>query len=156
MRILKKDIRDVISPAIIIHVVNDENVMGAGVAKSLYEKWPEVKRDYHAAFEDATPVSPVQLGDVLVTEIQDSPGLYLLSLVAQRGYAKETSLEGKQCFLDYGALEKCISNVVRFQTSKQCSVYLPFFMGCGLAGGNWDKVAKLVSYDNWYACKLSK
>lgn len=33
--------------AAICHQVNCQNVMGSGVAKAIFTKWPEVKTEYH-------------------------------------------------------------------------------------------------------------
>ena len=42
---IKGDIRDT-DCKVIAHGVNCQGVMGSGVAKALYEKWPEVKKSY--------------------------------------------------------------------------------------------------------------
>lgn len=46
MRIIKGNILDV-EEGIIIHQVNCFDVMGAGLAKSLYTKYPVIKETYH-------------------------------------------------------------------------------------------------------------
>lgn len=46
---IKTVIGDVVeaSEDIICHQVNCQNVMGAGVAKALYTRFPQVKQSYH-------------------------------------------------------------------------------------------------------------
>ena len=39
----------------IVHQVNCQNVMGSGVAKAIYTKWPEVKIEYHKYCDGINP-----------------------------------------------------------------------------------------------------
>lgn len=41
-----------ISQGIIMHQVNCQNIMGAGVAKNLYQTYPQVKELYHQLAEE--------------------------------------------------------------------------------------------------------
>ena len=45
-----KDITS-ITKGVIMHQVNCQNVMGSGVAKALYTKYPQVKSEFHKLAE---------------------------------------------------------------------------------------------------------
>lgn len=62
-----------ISHGLIMHQVNCQNVMGAGVAKNLYQTYPQVKELYHQLAEEYnTPtkrfglLQPVEISDELI------------------------------------------------------------------------------------------
>lgn len=135
MTLITQDVTKLTGSFILIHVVNNRNVMGAGVAKAISDTWPEVKGDYHAFFDKPT-LDPV-MGAVILSQV--APAGYVLSLIAQDGYGND----GKR-YLDYPALSDCLDRVVRIAGSLGIAVYAPFNMGCGLAGGDWPLVKTMV------------
>lgn len=144
---IKKDIATV-ETGIILHQVNCQNAMGAGVAKSLYMRWPEVKMQYHKAFEDSTKeelfksFQYVETGEVLIVNsfTQFNFGMSDLTGI---------------CYTDMEAL---ISNLkyICEKFAKQ-TVYIPKYLGCGLAGGNWDELyAEIKDIENLIICDIEK
>lgn len=135
MYIIEKDITELVPPFIIMHVANNKGVMGAGVAKAISDRWPEVKADYLECPE-------YELGDVIVSSV-DKDG-FVATMIAQDGYGRD----GK-CYLKYDALKECIDQVIRIRQlmdrDEKPMLFLPFGMGCGLAGGNWDTVHDILS-----------
>ena len=50
-------------------------------------------------------------------------------------------------YTDYEALQKCFDNVYYFcETNNINRIALPYKMGCGLGGGDWNVVMSLLAY----------
>ena len=54
MKIINKDITT-LKKGILIQQVNCQNAMGSGVAKAIYQKWPQVKNEYHKFSQNKKP-----------------------------------------------------------------------------------------------------
>lgn len=130
---------------IIPHCCNDQNLMGSGVAKALYSKWPEVKEKYHSG--------KMELGKTSVAVIRKDSTI-VVNMIAQHGVMVKRNERGIAVGEDgrppirYEALvqamkmvkyhiKKCIENDIKVE------VHCPKF-GCDLAGGDWDIVSTLI------------
>lgn len=115
---------------IFCHQVNCRRVMGSGIAKQIREKYPEVFQ----AYARKTPM----LGEILPVSCLD--GRICVNMYAQDGYGRD-----KQ-YTDYQAFQKCLDSLVGFlATQRQDAVVaFPYNIGCGLAGGDWNVVEKLL------------
>lgn len=127
-----KSITDV-TEGIIVHQVNCQNVMGAGVARAIYEKYPKVKSDYHT-FCSGMKDPKALLGDMLYTGIKEN--LYVISLFTQEFYGN--SKITKKCYTHEDLLIARIIHIC--EKHKQMPIYIPEYIGCGLAGGNWSYI----------------
>jgi len=134
MRIIDKDILDV-SYGIIAHQVNCQGVMGAGLALKIARKWPEIKRRYQRCCI-TNSVFGLGLGEIDWEYAQKS--LIIVSLFAQDRYGKDKR------YTDYDALAKCLDKLSDLRSVMGKDVYLPYGLGCGLAGGDWDVVSELI------------
>lgn len=127
---------------IVCHQVNAKGVMGAGLARSIRKQWITAYHDYINAFNDKN----LKLGEVIFSNvIAGSPNLQVASMCAQSNYgnSKSTGIT----YTDYQAFEACLDKVRIWQ--KSCMngvlpVYLPYGIGCGLAGGNWSVIKHLM------------
>jgi hypothetical protein len=66
-------------------------------------------------------------------------------MVAQLGYGNSKSTGAT--YTDYQAFEICLNKVKIWQSNcleGVLPVYLPYGIGCGLAGGNWDVIKHLI------------
>jgi len=123
-----------VQQGIICHQVNCMGKMGAGLALSIRKKWPKVYEDYMAAFHD----KHLRLGVVILTHIV--PGqLCVASLCGQYYYGRG------RVYTNYPALKMCFNNVERISKSSKLPVYIPYGMGCTLAGGNWKTVYSIIA-----------
>ena len=115
---------------IFCHQVNCKRVMGAGVAKQIRNKYPEV----YQAYMKKTPT----LGDVLPVFCSD--GRICINMYAQDGYGRDKR------YTDYQAFQKCLNGLVNFLATQRqdAIVAFPYNIGCGLAGGDWNIVEKLL------------
>lgn len=55
---------------VIMHGVNNINIMGTGVAKALFTKWPKVKSEYHKYCNAYG--WPLELGGSILTQVEDN------------------------------------------------------------------------------------
>lgn len=144
MEIVKMDLLDV-SEGIIAHQVNVRGVMGAGVALSIRKKYPKVFEQYSHLCRLSAGVS--LLGFVQPVRVSDS--LVVLNVFGQEGHRRgrrETSYDATAT-----AWEK-ISE--RYGDGR--NLFIPYLMGCGLAGGDWSIYEAIVSQycPRTVACEL--
>ena len=118
---------------VVCHQVNCKGVMGAGLAKQIRQKFPRVYEDYLE--KCATTPSDRLLGSVQFCFAPCSAGYVIANVFAQNGYGYG------RCFTDYDALAKALTRVA--QMFPDSTIRLPYHMGCGLAGGDWDTVSKI-------------
>lgn len=131
-----KDITS-ITKGVIMHQVNCQNVMGSGVAKALYTKYPQVKSEFHklAKLHD-TPqkrygmFQPVVIADELI--ICNSYSQMNYGFDKNVRYTNETLLINNLHRLDEYAKER------------QLPAYVPEYIGCGLGNGDWDTIKDYI------------
>lgn len=123
-------------PMVIAHVCNDVGGWGKGFVKALSARWdlPEREyRDWHAN----RAYDCFALGNVQVVCV--APGLWVANMVAQHGLGRS----GRTPPIRYAALRSCLVSLARFVLDQHASVHMPR-IGCGLAGGKWERVEPLV------------
>lgn len=139
MNIIKKDITT-IDEGVILHQVNCQNAMESGVAKALFTKWPQIKTEYHKAFEKLSK-------DRLYGQIQRiviNENIIVLNSFSQYNYGRD-----KKVYTNMKYLKENIYKAYKYAKSRNQKLYIPEFVGCGLAGGNWEELMKeLKYYDN--------
>lgn len=123
--------------AAICHQVNCQNVMGAGVAKALYTKWPEIKREYHEFCSGQRPRD--LLGKIQIVELSEFPAG---NKVVINVFGQLTFGHDKICYTRYDALAKAFEEINRICAFK--TIAFPYGFGCGLAGGDWATIEKLM------------
>ena len=136
LRIVKGDLL-LAKEAVICHQVNCQDMMGSGVAKALYTKWPEIKREYHAFCADKRPRE--LLGKIQVVELAEFPAMQkvVINIFGQLNCGHDNI-----CYTRYDALEKAFDEINRVCASK--TLAFPHGFGCGLAGGDWATIEKLM------------
>ena len=118
---------------LIVHQVNCFGVMGAGVAKQIKEKWPEVYDGYYELCKANSHYRTELLGCVYWKCVGYNK--YIGCLFGQYGLSNN----GKRA-TDYPSLKEGLLKVRDFSEGGRCSVAMPYGIGCGLAGGDWDGV----------------
>lgn len=134
MQVIEKDILTV-EDGIICHQVNVFGVMGAGLALKIKYKWPNVFNKYKEYCQVAN--KKTLLGSVLVVDINDN--LSVANIFSQYDFGRNTG-----CHTDYDELDQCLRTLVSIAAELNKPIYLPYKLGCGLAGGDWDIVAYLI------------
>lgn len=123
---------------VIVHQVNCQGVMGKGLAKQIREAYPEVYEQYLylcKEYKDYGCKTHELLGMTEIVRVGFNR--FVANLFAQEYYGS-----GKKCYTDYDALRKCLATVNSEFAGKVVAV--PYKLGCGLAGGNWDIVSKII------------
>lgn len=130
---LKQDITT-IDYGIICHQVNCMGVMGAGLAKTIRYKWPTVYADY---CQVANSKTGLQLGMVITTQVERN--VVVASLCGQRFYGRDKR------YTDYEAMCTCLRNLMYLNSNNNWPIYIPYKMGCNLAGGDWEVVQRIIA-----------
>lgn len=126
MQTIEGNILD-IETGIICHQVNCQGVFNAGLARQIRKKYPVVYQHYMEWYKKGI----WELGMVQVVHVTD--GLFVANLAGQDKY-------GNKQYTDYSALKKCFSELSLYDSQ----VYIPYGIGCGLGGGNWEIVGSLI------------
>lgn len=120
---------------IICHQVNCKGVMGAGLAKQIKTLYPEVYTEYYNLCKENNPEK--LLG--VCQQVSCHNGRYVANLFGQLGYGKN------KIQTDYKALEQALSIVAQRAIQYEESVGIPYLLGCGLAGGDWNIVYEIIN-----------
>ena len=117
---------------IICHQVNCQGVMGAGLAKQIRNKHPKVYDHY---IWHCKTFKPNLLGNIILDSINEKQ--VIASLFAQDRYGRDKR------YTDYDAFEKCLKTIACFAKENEV-IALPYKIGCGLGGGDWDIILSLI------------
>lgn len=123
-------------PTYICQQVNCKGVMGAGLAMQICIQWPVVYQRY---LEFCYGNNGNKLGTY--QEVLVEPKLYVVNLFGQNGYGR-----GKRQ-TNYAALAAALFSFFRdcAQKNQDVTIRLPYGLGCGLAGGDWNTVLDIIS-----------
>lgn len=117
-----------VTHGIIVHQVNCQGVMGAGIALQIRHKWPEVYEQYRKF--------KFKLGQIQLVKITNS--LYVCNLAGQDRYGRE------ERYTDYDALKKGFTTLNVWASASNLPIYIPKFIGSANAGGDWKIVNSLI------------
>lgn len=126
---------------VIVHVCNDVGGWGSGFVLSLSKRWPQPEATYRAWFKERDSEElewpPFAPGSTVFVPVDDDT--YVANMIAQHGVGRK---DGPP--IRYDALEECLRDVEMWaRDNDHASVHMPR-IGCGLAGGEWTKVAAIV------------
>lgn len=162
MRIIEGNILG-IRRGIVCHQVNCQNVMGSGVAKALYTKYPNVKAEYHRYIEQTNHNFRASRSMSLhpryflgytqfITSDKNFPSseFVVANLFGQEYFGRDKT----KVYTDYAALDNALAEAVRKRDAwfgnleDKVEVYVPYGIGCGTANGDWNIVSKIIEkYD---------
>lgn len=124
---------------LIAHQVNCQGVMGTGLAKQIRNVYPSVYWQYKEYCEvyGATLLGTAQILKVSNGEIQPT---WIVNLFGQLKYGRDRR------YTDYEALKSALEQLANYvyTTGPAFRIALPYKLGCGAAGGNWDKVLGII------------
>jgi len=118
----------------IVQQVNCIGVMGGGLALQIRQKYPSVYRRYREYCE-ATKARKL-LGKVLLVPTDD--GKVICNVFGQLTIGTERQQT------DYAALSRAFTSLDRI-IPKNESVAIPYMIGSGLGGGNWNIIKSMIS-----------
>lgn len=132
---------------IICHQVNCQGVMGHGIAKQVKEKYRGVFDEYKRYCDAHADNRAAMLGEALIVDMYhgaavldwlvNSESKFIANIFGQLTY-------GTGLRTDYKALVSGLEVVARFAKEHNLSVAIPYKIGCGLAGGDWNKVSMFI------------
>lgn len=136
----------------IAHQVNCRGVMGAGIALQIKNKYPEVYNAYKVFCNINTTKPP--LGKSLCVWTKDNH--CIINVFGQLGYGRA------QQQTDYDALysgfamaaEEIRNTFLNGNPCYQIPIAIPYGIGCGLAGGDWEKVEEILKLIEKNHCVL--
>jgi O-acetyl-ADP-ribose deacetylase (regulator of RNase III) len=123
-------------PRIVVHVCNDIGGWGKGFVLALSKRWPAAERSYQEWHKSSAEV-PFELGQVQFVEVELS--IWVANLIGQHGIRPASGIPPVR----YEAVREGLRRVADFALIKEATVHMPR-IGCGLAGGSWDEVGRIV------------
>lgn len=123
--------------SVICHCCNALGAWGKGFVVPLGKKYP-IAREKYLEFIENTPKEN-RLGSVSFAKVNDN--IIIANIIGQYyTYPKDGKIP-----LDYEALEKGFKFIINiFKTHKMpLTIHMPK-IGCGLAGGDWNVVEKII------------
>lgn len=122
---------------IIGHQVNCLGIMGAGIAKQIKAKWFKVFTEY-TKFCNKFVSDRELLGQCQLVAVDDNIK-YVANLFGEYSFAEAVApFEGNR-HTDYTALKESLTSLkIQALQLGIHDVGIPYKLGCGLAGGDWD------------------
>lgn len=122
---------------VIVHVCNNIGAWGAGFVKAISAKWSEPE-EYFREWSGYGVAGNYFLGQVQYVQVESD--IWVANMVAQNGIRSADN----PIPLDYVSLKYCLTEVADTARWMEMSVHMPR-IGCGLAGGKWDKVRPVIN-----------
>jgi len=123
---------------IITHICNDIGAWGAGFVLALSRRWraPEIAYRFNKKWK---------LGTVDFVRVE--PTIIVANMVAQHGIS-DSRVKGvvdadSKPPIRYGAVRACLAEVNDQAFHTGSTIHMPR-IGCGLAGGKWEEIEKII------------
>lgn len=120
---------------IIAHICNDVGGWGKGFVMAISNRWKEPEQEYRLWYKSKDNFS---LGQVQFVKVSEDT--WVANIIGQRDIKKDK--EGNPP-IRYEAVESGLEKVGDFARKMDASVHMPR-IGCGLAGGTWNKIEPLI------------
>lgn len=123
-----------VKQGIIVHGVNAQGVMGAGVALAIKKKYPKAYEEYLVSYNTGN----LYLGSSQMVEVLEDQLLTICNACTQEYYGTDKRQ------VNYAALCMCFTSIFRTARIYKETVHFPK-IGAGLAGGDWDIIEQLIN-----------
>jgi len=134
---------------LIVHICNDQGGWGAGFVLAISKRWEAPEDLYRQWYRQRDPINNTEPGAIVMTSgrfqlgetqlVMVQPGIAVVNMIAQAGM--RTGSKGPP--IRYDSLRTTLGLVNGYADSFKASVHMPR-IGCGLAGGSWDKVEPII------------
>jgi O-acetyl-ADP-ribose deacetylase (regulator of RNase III) len=124
---------------VIAHGVNCKGVFGAGLAKEIRDKWPEVYNNYMDKFLRLG----WRLGEIQMVHVGLEPNpekKLIVNMAIQENYVRDP----KKVYVDYSAVAVCLDKLFKYCKEHSLSCAIPK-IGCGLANGDWKTIGHIIA-----------
>ncbi|WP_431122267.1 macro domain-containing protein [Flagellimonas flava] len=145
-------------PKIIVHICNDIGGWGKGFVMAISKKWKDPENEYRKWFknkigettenvdyqsilpkDDYSNHTEFKLGNVQFVKI--SSDLWIANMIAQHKIRKN---ENGLPPIRYPFVSECLERVREFAKKENANIHMPR-IGCGLAGGEWNKIEEIIN-----------
>ena len=120
---------------IIVHICNDIGAWGKGFVMAISKRWKEPEKEYRNWFKNQGNFS---LGQIQFIKVEND--IWIANLIGQHKINKD---ENGNAPIRYDAIKVGLNKVVEFAKENNATVHMPR-IGCGLAGGTWDKIEPIL------------
>ena len=120
---------------IIVHVCNDIGGWGRGFVMAISKKWKkpeEYFRNWYSSKENFA------LGEVQLVKVEED--IWIANLIGQHDIKADRNGIPP---IRYDAISKGLNKIAGMTIQFKATVHMPR-IGCGLAGGNWEEMKKIV------------
>ena len=125
---------------VICHICNDIGLWGKGFVLALSKRWPEPQQQFLNWYQGRTNNS-FGLGGVHFVKVEKSSDeIWVANMIGQHGV--KSIPDGPP--IRYEAVEMCLEKVRQKAISIGAAIHMPR-IGCGLAGGKWDKIEAIIT-----------
>jgi O-acetyl-ADP-ribose deacetylase (regulator of RNase III) len=125
-------------PKVIAHICNDRGGWGKGFVLAVSRRWPEPEAAYRAWHRDRAG-NDFGLGATQLVQV--GPDKWVANMIGQHGIKTGRS-SGPP--IRYEAVSQCLHNLAAQAAGLKATVHMPR-IGCGLAGGRWDRIEPLIT-----------
>lgn len=128
---------------ILCHQVNYQGVMGGGIAYSISKILPTKE---YAAYQRYCYINGRNaLGTVLYSKLP-ATGRVVANMFCQGDFVASDGAQPVpvDTLTDYVAMKKCFIRVRTYAKRYKLPVYIPGYIGCGIAGGDWGVVRAII------------
>lgn len=126
-----------VKKGIICHQVNCIGAMAAGIALQIKNKWPVVYKNYKADCYSFSADPRRMLGHVQDTLV--APDLVVANCFGQVYPGRRGNMT------EYGAWNNILDKLEDLANYFHLDIHMPWMIGCGLAGGDWDTMLKKIN-----------
>lgn len=125
---------------IIVQSVNHQGVMGSGLAKQIKNKYPDIIHGYVQVCNSKKYRWLMNTGYVYWYTGFSTDGSYqqIACVFGQENYGTDRR------HTNYISLLNGITSVFEYAESQGFSVAIPYGIGCGLGGGDWEIVLTMI------------
>lgn len=120
---------------VIVHVCNDMGGWGKGFVLAISKRWKNPEAKYREWYKSKNDFS---LGEVQFVQVETD--IWIANLIGQHKMNKD---ELGNPPIRYDAILTGLQKVSVFALKLDASIHMPR-IGCGLAGGTWDKIEPLI------------
>ena len=120
---------------VIVHICNDIGAWGKGFVLALSKRWKYPEKQYKQWYKEGGNFA---LGEVQFVSVEEK--IWVANLIGQHNIYKD---ENGDPPIRYEAVKKGLRIIADFAYEINAKVQMPR-IGCGLAGGSWDRIEKLI------------
>ncbi len=126
---------NVVGNKIVVHICNDIGGWGKGFVMAISKRWTTPESKYREWFKSQEKFS---LGQTQFVKVEDD--LWVANIIGQHKINRD---ENGNAPIRYDAIAQGLDKVAQFAKDNIATVHMPR-IGCGLAGGTWDKIEPLI------------